>query len=114
MEYGEISFRKGVKTDVEAVVELLKERCRWMDRKGIQQWNNEGYLNFYNHNYFSDKANNGELYVAQMEGKIVGMFVLLEEDERWNDNVQSYYLHNFTTDPEIKGLGEVILKYCED
>ena len=27
MEYREVSFRKGVKTDVEAVVELLKERC---------------------------------------------------------------------------------------
>ena len=32
MEYGEVSFRKGVKTDVEAVVELLKERCRWTEK----------------------------------------------------------------------------------
>lgn len=113
MEYGEVSFRKGVKTDVEAVVELLKERCRWMDRKGIQQWNNEGYLSFYNHNYFSSKADNGELYVAEIGEKIVGMFVLLENDKRWDDDISAYYLHNFTTDPEIRGLGEIILKYCE-
>ena len=35
MEYEKTSFRKGIKDDVNSVVELLKERCRWMDRKGI-------------------------------------------------------------------------------
>lgn len=60
------------------VVELLKERCRWMDRKGIQQWNNEGYLSFIIMITFLVR-HNGELYVAEIGEKIVGMFCSFRE-----------------------------------
>lgn len=44
---------------------------------------------------------------------VIGAFALLEQDECWNDNSQSYYIHNLVTQIGVPGIGAAIIKFCE-
>jgi len=112
LKYKDIVFRNAVEQDVLTAVEIIRARCIWMKENGINQWNDE-YLKYYNEKYFSQKAVNGELYIAEYREKPIGIFVLLEKDKRWDDDVPAYYLHNFAVLPQAKGAGEMIIQYCE-
>ena len=106
-------FRKAEVYDILSVIKLIENRCLWMKENKINQWDEE-YLKFYNFNYFKERVEKRELFLVENFQKIVGTFVLLEEDERWDNDVPAYYIHNFATDTEIKGIGSEIIEYCEN
>ena len=106
-------FRKAEVYDILSVIKLIENRCLWMKENKINQWDEE-YLKFYNFNYFKERVEKRELFLVENFQKIVGTFVLLEEDERWENDVPAYYIHNFATDTEIRGIGSEIIEYCEN
>ena len=55
------------------------------------------------------------MYVITNNEKIVSAIVLLEKDERWKEDnkCSAYYLHNFVTDIQIKGIGKRMLEFVE-
>lgn len=107
-------FRPAKADDVNAVFSLFARRVRWMDEKGIRQWNVTGYLSVYPKSYYQEQQSCGTLYV--LVGKAVaGAAVLLEQDERWLDKADSaaLYIHHLVTDPAVGGIGKVLLAEVE-
>lgn len=105
-------FRLADEKDILAIMKVIEKRCLWMKENSINQWD-EDYLKLYNFDYFKSKVEKKELFLVENLEKIVGTFVLLEEDERWENDVPAYYIHNFATDTQISGIGAKIIEYCE-
>lgn len=40
--------------DIKDILSLIKLRIKWMDEKGIEQWNKTDYLNSYPSEYFEN------------------------------------------------------------
>lgn len=108
-------FRKIKKEEVIVMFDLIIERMKWMDEKGIQQWNVTAYEEVYPLSYYEEKRNQEEVYVLEEveDHQIVCGAVLLEEDERWQDNTPSIYLHNFVSKIGTKGVGTIFIKEAE-
>ena len=105
-------LKKAEQTEVEQIFGLYLKRIQWMNDKGIDQWNNNGYLDDYPVTYYYEQQKAGRLYVMKIEeadgtnDRIAGAVVLLYE-------VSAYYLHNFVTDLTVKGAGRKIIKAVE-
>ena len=108
-------FKKAINVDIDAVLELIQKRIKWMDKNNIYQWNKTNYLSCYPKEYFEELVSKGQLFAMkdEMTGSIFGAVALLEEDKRWNDNLPSYYIHNLVSDTDIRGIGEAIINCCE-
>ena len=129
-------FRRAEAAETAAVYSLFKKRIRWMDEKGIRQWNANNYLSIYPLEYFARQQELGQLYVVAEDGAAgadrdmadgaavgaaaaVGVLraaaVLLEEDERWPDRPDSpaFYVHNLVSDPEAPGAGSFLITETE-
>lgn len=54
-----------------------------------------------------------KLFVAKFNNKICGVMLLKNEDEDyWNNNDSSYYLHHLATDVNLKGVGKALINYA--
>ncbi len=115
VETGKPVMRRAKAEEVPEAFGLIVKRVRWMDEKGIRLWNVLGYLEIYPESYYSEQQSLGTLYVLETEGRITGTAVLLEQDERWPDTEGSKacYVHNFATDPAVKGAGRFMLAEIE-
>lgn len=109
-------FRKGSPDEAAVLYNLVVDRMKWMDRKGIRQWNVTEYLVRFPMEYYVEKQRIGQLYVLEDEesGKVVCAAVLKEEDDRWPDDGQpSLYLHNFASAVGWhESVGDIFLNYC--
>lgn len=102
--------------DIPQLYEIIKKRVRWMDEKGLRQWNTTDYLNVYPPSYFEDHQRNGRLYkLIKDTGEIAAVMVLLDIDARWPgyEAMDSYFVHNFATDPALNGVGSMMLEEAE-
>lgn len=111
----EYIFECAGEDDVEAIFSLYEKRVRWMDEKGIYQWNATDYLSAYPISYYYDCQKNGELYALKSaeDGTVVGAAVIFDEDERWGDNASAFYIHNLVTDIQKKGIGKCLITEIE-
>ena len=111
----ERTLRLAKSSDVDAIFLLYKKRVRWMDEKGIQQWNVTSYLDAYPLEYYIRQQSLGNLYVFAENNIIMGAVVLLQEDERWKENAKlpAFYVHNLVTDIRAKNAGRNILSKAE-
>lgn len=109
------TFRVAEHSEIESIFGLYQKRIRWMDKKGIHQWNTTDYLKAYPVDYYIEQQTLGNLYVLA-EGKvIVGAVVLLQKDNRWMDkeDLLALYVHNLVTDNRVRGAGKRILMESE-
>jgi len=83
----EYIFECSGEDDVEAIFSLYEKRVRWMDEKGLKQWNATDYLEIYPAEYYRKQAEKGNLFVLENreDQKLVGAVVLLSEDARWQE-----------------------------
>ena len=64
--------------------DLVLERMKWMDEKGIEQWNVMGYDEVYPLSYYEQKCSEGRAFALEnKDGAILCAAVLLEHDSRW-------------------------------
>lgn len=101
---------------LEAVYGLIDQRIRWMDEKGIAQWNAMDYWGAYPREHYAELMRRGELYVLKRpDRRIVSAAALYEEDERWADAAElpAFYVHHFTSDVHQKGAGRAMLRKIE-
>ena len=113
MEY---LFSPAVRGDAEAVFSLIRQRIRWMDEVGIEQWNKEDYWKAFPPAHFYAAIEGKRLFVLteQDSGQIVGAGVLAAHDDGWpKDDILSFYLHNFVTALDAPGVGNLFLQRCE-
>lgn len=111
-------FRYATKSDITSIFKLYENRIKWMDKKGLKQWNTTDYLRVYPLDYFQKQLEDKHLYIIEdiVCNKIIGAAVLLHKDIRW-DNAEAenaYYIHNLVTDICRKGIGKIILKEIEN
>ena len=106
-EKSRYALRSARPEEVDEVFSLYEKRVRWMDEKGIRQWNDTDYLNAYPADYYREMRAKDCLYVLTdvATGKITGAAVLLSEDERWAEceNEPALYVHNLVTDSSASG-----------
>ena len=109
------TFRAAEHSEVGYVFGLYQKRIRWMDEKGIRQWNTTGYLKAYPVDYYMEQQTLGNLYVLADNNVIVGAVVLLQEDDRWADkkDLPAFYVHNLVTDTLVTGAGKKLLMESE-
>lgn len=104
-------FRQGAAGDAPAVFALMKKRVRWMEQKGLRQWNANGYLAAYPEDYYARHIT--RFLVAAREGTIVAAAALFDRDENWEGDRPALYLHHFVSDPDCPGAGDALLRQAE-
>lgn len=110
------TFRRARLPEAEAVVQLIAERIRWMDEKGLRGWNCTHYLDIFPLSYFQQECAKEHLYVlAAEDGTVEGAVILLDEDERWAGIApeNACYLHNLVSSLHCPGAGKTILDEVE-
>lgn len=108
-------FGPASSADLPRVYQLIDARIRWMDEKGIRQWNVTDYWGCYPPAHYQRAVDMGCMHLLRREnGEIVCMAVLWEEDPRWpEDGVPAYYVHHLVTALDAPGAGRAILRHCE-
>ena len=104
-------FIIGDRSDAEELFEIIKRRVIWMDKNGVDQWNNHDYLNVFPFEYYLKKADEKKLFVYKKNGKVVCGAVLETSDNRWTDGEKAIYVHNFAADEDRPGAGRKMLEY---
>ncbi|WP_325201378.1 GNAT family N-acetyltransferase [Oscillibacter sp.] len=109
------TFRKAKEEEVPQVFQLVLERMRWMDERGIWQWNVTDYDKDYPPSYYEKRRRRGELFVLEdAAGRLVCAAVLKERDARWSDDSPAIYLHNFVARAGESGAGGAFLRLAEE
>ena len=105
-EKSRYALRSARPEEVDEVFSLYEKRVRWMDEKGIRQWNDTDYLNAYPADYYREMRAKDCLYV---------LTDVLSEDERWAEceNEPAFYVHNLVTDSSASGAGRALLAAAE-
>ena len=86
------------KDDIPSILEILQQRCKWLEENKIEQWENESYTELYNADYFIEVMNIYKLYVVKELNEVIGVFLLKDKDkEYWKDEEKAYYIHHFAT-----------------
>ena len=109
-------FRKIREDEICQMFQMIIERIKWFDEKGIKQWNVTNYDKVYPKSYYQEKRKAGELFVLEDREKnqIVCGAVLKKDDNRWEDKSPALYLHNFVSKIEEKNVGGIFLKFAEE
>ncbi len=110
-------FQSAKQEDVNDIFQLYVDRIKWMDMKGLRQWNVTDYLSRYPIAYYREQCESGTLFLLRKVNgnEIVGAVVLLESDIRWlgRNDVPAYYVHNLVTVVTAKGAGRRMLEEAE-
>jgi len=99
--------------DIKVILDILEKRCIWMEMNNIEQWRRNSYTLSYNDDYFTKEIEKNRVFVAKINMKVRGVFLLRENDSLWDESGISFYIHHFATDINYKGLGRIIIEYIK-
>ncbi|MEU9119281.1 GNAT family N-acetyltransferase [Streptomyces sp. NPDC048506] len=109
----EIMFRLADDTDPVVLVELYDAAARWMQESGIDQWKPGGK----GVEHFRQRMAEGEVWLAEAAGHIVGAFELWWRDEpAWGPRpAEAGYVHRLMVDRgrAPAGTGRAMLAHAE-
>lgn len=98
--------------DIETIHDLIVKRCKWFDENSIKQWD-MSYAKRYDKDYFKNQINTNLMYVAKYDETIAGCMLLKNKDEDfWQDDEPSYYIHHLATDILYKGIGKSLINFA--
>ena len=112
-------IRKGQLSDIDNIMSLCRDCARHMIQKGIFQWNE----NYPNPSAFKTDIERDELYVLEIDNKIIGTIVistLMDEEYKpieWlTENHNNIYIHRLAVHPEHQGQGfaKQLMDFAED
>lgn len=108
-------FRKIKAEEVPHMFAMILKRMKWMDEKGIEQWNVTRYDEVYPLSYYKEKQEKGQAFVLYdtASSRIICAGVLLDQDDRWPDNPPAFYLHHFVTEIGAPGVGRIFIRHAE-
>lgn len=96
--------------DYEKIREMLIGTAEWLKEKGSTQW--KGLLNGKDVHDTPKAIERGEVYLAEIDKKPAGMFVLWDEQSEWDKGLwgkdsskDHYYLHRITVARSFHGMG---------
>ncbi len=101
-------IRKGQHKDINTIMELTRDCAQHMISKGIFQWNEH----YPNKNVFINDIENSQLYVLEIDIKIVGTIVIstiMDEEYKpikWlTSSERNIYIHRLAVHPDYQGKG---------
>jgi GNAT superfamily N-acetyltransferase len=104
-----LEVRSAALEDVDAVADILAEVSAWLRGKGIKQWPARFPADFF-HGYVRRE----ELYVATVEGAIVGTVTLQWLDPPfWGDRQDAGFVHRLAVRRSHAGCGRTLLDWAE-
>lgn len=106
-----VIIRKAVLEDIESIISLIKMRCEWLDENNINQWK---VTRTYGKDYYINKINDGKFYVATLNGKICGAFMLQFSKKHYEINEEAIYVHHLVADLKYKGIGAYMLNKIKE
>ena len=99
--------------DLDAIHQLIYDRCLQFSKKGVKGWEVDFYPNEYDKNYFIEQMKINKLFVAKFSNKVCGVMLLKDEDkDYWSNEDSAYYIHHLATDANLKGIGKVLINYA--
>lgn len=99
--------------NINDILNILEQRCIWMEKSNINQWKPNSYTITFNKHYFKEQINNKKIYIAILNQKVCGVFLLDNFDKLWNNSEPALYIHHLATDIHFKGLGRIIIEYIK-
>lgn len=109
-----ITIYLAIKKDIRDILNILEQRCIWMEEKNIEQWESNSYTVTFNYKYFKNEIENNNVYVAKIDNKVRGVFLLREYDKFWKDSKNSFYIHHLATDINYPGLGKIMINKIKE
>ena len=108
-------FSPARREEAEQIFAVIRERIRWMDEIGVDQWNSLDYWEIFPEAYYIRAIDRGELYVVRDtdSGAVACLGVLSGFDKDWKDGVPAVYLHNFAAALDARGAGDYFLEQGE-
>lgn len=115
-----MEFRKAVESDIDRIMDIIRQAQAYFKKEGIDQWQN----NYPNDEVIRDDIENGYGYVLLKEGEIVGTVAVSFDGEKtynkiyggkWLSNLPYAVIHRLAIDSNFKGQGlaSVIIKNIE-
>jgi len=105
-----MDFRKAVKSDINRIMDIIKQAQDYFREKGIDQWQN----NYPNYEVIRNDIEKGYGYVLLKEGKIIGTVAVSFDGEKtydkiydgkWISNLDYAVIHRLAIDSNYKGQG---------
>lgn len=105
-------FRKLHPDEVPRMFQMILERIKWMDEKGIRQWNVTDYATAYPLDYYEEAQRMGEAFAVENteSHSISAAAILKEQDDRWESREEALYLHSFVSQIGEPGAGAAFLR----
>ena len=114
MEENDWKIEIATKKDIPFILEVFKERCAWFLENHIDQWGDWYYTELYDEDYFSDAMDLYTVYTVRDDIKIIGVFLLKEENKKyWKDRKRAYYIDHFASRVGYPGVGKFMLKFIK-
>ena len=105
------TFIPAAEQDLPAVFDLINTRIRWLQQRGIHQW--DTYWEAFPEEHYRAAVRDGALFVLKRDDRITAAAALRREDNLWSDGAPALYIHNFAACPNHPGDGEQLLARCE-
>ncbi|WFD08903.1 GNAT family N-acetyltransferase [Tepidibacter hydrothermalis] len=111
-------IRKAVLSDLDNIMEIIKETIKEMHSYNNYQWDD----NYPKSKDFANDIEKGDLYVEDMNGQVCGFICVnyLEPDEynglNWSVNEKAMVIHRMAVDSRFrkKGIGTSLMKFAEE
>lgn len=113
MESVKIELELANLKDIKSIINILENRCVWMERNNIRQWKSNSYTVSFNVDYFKEEIEKKRVYVARVNRKVCGIFLLRDNDSLWQDFENAFYIHHLATDMDYNGLGRIMIEYIK-
>lgn len=112
-----MEFRKAVKTDIERIMEIIKDAQEYFKGENIDQWQGD----YPNRENIKEDIQNGYGYVLSKENTIVAIVALVFDGEEtynsiyngsWLSDGKYATIHRMAVDTSYKGIGiaSIVLK----
>jgi len=104
--------------DIDSLMEITHACAIHMTRQGIHQWNEH----YPSKNTFINDLSRKELYVLEIDGKVIGCVVISTHmDDEYNpiqwltQNNNSIYVHRLAIEPnnQVKGYAQKLMDFAE-
>jgi len=116
-----MEFRKATESDVNSIMNIIKQAQDYFKEQGINQWQN----NYPNPDTIRNDISKGYGYVLLKNGRIIGTVAVSFDGEKtyesiydgkWISDLEYAVIHRMAIDSSLKGLGlaSVIMRYIEN
>lgn len=113
-----MNIRRANSQDIPAIMEIIREVVPLMHVLGNFQWNED----YPNPDVFAEDIAEQQLWVAELDGKIVGLSAITTEQYPeyaqvgWDISEPAIVTHRLAVDPDVRGKGvaDKLLKQAED